>query len=159
MLNESSLPKVFWGECLAALIHVWNRCPTKSNEGLTSYQLWHRKKPDISHLCVWGCTAYIHVQKGKRANLEPHMKKCVFIGYPDRYKGWKFYDPMMKHTSISERAEFNEQHFIYKTPNVNNGKPMSNQYQELTEVQMITIHTEKNCKWTPTKHRQANNQW
>ena len=60
MLNESGLPKIFWGECLTALVHIWNRCPTKSNEGLTPYQLWHQKKPDILHLCVWGCTADVH---------------------------------------------------------------------------------------------------
>ena len=28
MLDESGLAKAFWGECLSALVHVWNRCPT-----------------------------------------------------------------------------------------------------------------------------------
>ena len=36
MLDESGLPKSFWGECLAALVHVWNRCPT---EAIRSYLL------------------------------------------------------------------------------------------------------------------------
>jgi hypothetical protein len=30
MLDESGLHKLFWGECLAALVHVWNRCPTEA---------------------------------------------------------------------------------------------------------------------------------
>ncbi|KIN92923.1 hypothetical protein M404DRAFT_172306, partial [Pisolithus tinctorius Marx 270] len=30
MLDESGLPKAFWGECLASLVHVWNRCPTEA---------------------------------------------------------------------------------------------------------------------------------
>src|SRR5882724_203261 len=108
MLNESGLPKIFWGKCLTALVHIWNRCPTKSNEGLTPYQLWHQKKPDILHLCVWGCTAYVHVLRDKHAILDPHMKRCVFIGYTDGYKGWKLYDPTTKCTSISECAVFNK---------------------------------------------------
>src|SRR6202012_6309436 len=33
---------------------------------------------------------------------------AVFIGYPDGYKGWKFWDPVSKCTIISERAEFDE---------------------------------------------------
>ena len=32
----------------------------------------------------------------------------MFIGYPDGYKGWKFYNPTTKHTIISEHADFDE---------------------------------------------------
>jgi hypothetical protein len=39
------------------------------------------------------------------------MEKCVFIGYPDGYKGWMFYNPTTKRTVISEHAEFNERYF------------------------------------------------
>ena len=31
-----------------------------------------------------------------------HMEKCIFIGYPDGYKGWKFYNPETKKVIISE---------------------------------------------------------
>jgi transposase InsO family protein len=30
MLNESGLSKAFWAECLAALVHVLDRCPTSA---------------------------------------------------------------------------------------------------------------------------------
>jgi len=39
------------------------------------------------------------------------MEKCVFLGYPEGYKGWKFYNPTSKHTLISERADFDERYF------------------------------------------------
>jgi hypothetical protein len=111
MLDESGLPKAFWGECLAALVHVWNRCPTDAVEGATPYELWHQRKPDVSHLRVWGCTAYVHIQRDKREALGSHMEKCVFIGYPEGYKGWKFYNPTTKKTVIAERADFDERYF------------------------------------------------
>src|ERR1700691_4211277 len=38
------------------------------------------------------------------------MKKCVFIGYPKGYKGWKFYNPKTKKVIISERADFDERY-------------------------------------------------
>jgi len=57
MLDESGLAKAFWGECLVALVHVWNRCPTDVVKKATPYELWHGRKPDVSHLRVWGCTA------------------------------------------------------------------------------------------------------
>ena len=39
------------------------------------------------------------------------MEKCVFIGYPQGYKGWKFYNPTTKKVVISERADFDERYF------------------------------------------------
>ena len=68
--------------------------------------------PDVSHLRIWGCTAYVHVQKDKRAALGSHMEKCIFIGYPEGYKGWKFYNPITKKLVISERAEFDERYML-----------------------------------------------
>jgi hypothetical protein len=109
MMKESGLTMAFWGEALAALIHVWNRCPTVALDNATPYELWNGCKPDVSHLRVWGHTAYVHGQKDKHPALHPHYEKCVFIGYPDGYKGWKFYNPSMKHTLISECADFDEQ--------------------------------------------------
>jgi len=104
ILDESRLSKAFWGEALVALVHVWNRCPTDAVK-------WTGTKPDVSHLRVWGCTAYVHIQKDKRDGLGWHMEKCAFIGYPQGYKGWKFYNPTTKKVVISERADFDERYF------------------------------------------------
>jgi hypothetical protein len=38
------------------------------------------------------------------------MEKCIFIGYPESYKGWKFYNPETKKVIISERADFEERY-------------------------------------------------
>ena len=110
MLNESGLSKAFWTECLAALVHVLDRCPTSAVKGITPYEAWYKRKPDVSHLRVWGCLAYVHVQKDKRKKLESHMEKCIFIGYPEGYKGWKFYNPETKKVIICERADFDERY-------------------------------------------------
>src|SRR5258705_12766215 len=83
MHTESGLPACFWGEALASYVHVGNRLPTSAIPGATTpYELWHGTKPDVSHLRVWGCTAFVHVQRDKRNSLGPHMQKCTFIGYP-----------------------------------------------------------------------------
>lgn len=96
MLAESHLPLQFWGEALAALVHTHNKCSMSSLPNITSYQMWEGHKPDLSHLRVWSYTAYVHVQKDKRSSsLGSHMEKCVFIGYPAGYKGWKFTIPLL----------------------------------------------------------------
>ena len=71
------------------MVHILNRSPTASLTGKTPHEAWHKKKPDVSHLRVWGCLAYVHTQGDKRKPFGSHMEKCIFIGYPAGYKGWQ----------------------------------------------------------------------
>ena len=87
MLADSGLPKTFWVECLAALIYVLNHCPTSTVPNSTPHEAFRKEKPKVDHLWVWGCVAYVHVQKDKRQHLGSHMEKCIFIGYPQGMKG------------------------------------------------------------------------
>jgi hypothetical protein len=111
MLNESKLPISFWNEALATMVHVWNRLPTSFLPSSTSHEEWYKKKPDVSHLRVFGCTAYVFIQRDQRKKLGSHAQKCIFVGYPPGYKGWKFYNPTTKKFIISECAEFDERYF------------------------------------------------
>jgi len=111
MLFEAKLPPSLWGEALTAQIHVWNCLPTSTLKGMTPHEAWFKRKPDVSHLRVWGCLAYVFIQKDKRRSLQPHMEQCLFVGYPSGYKGWKFYNPSTKKYIISEQAEFDERIF------------------------------------------------
>ena len=59
----------------------------------------------------WLLHVNLFIQKDKRRSLQPHMEKCVFVGYPSGYKGWKFYNPTTQKYIICERAEFDERVF------------------------------------------------
>jgi len=48
MLQEFGLAMAFWGDALAALVHVWNHCPTAALDSATPYELWHGRKPNVS---------------------------------------------------------------------------------------------------------------
>jgi hypothetical protein len=49
--------------------------------------------------------------RSQEAMLSSHAQKCIFVGYPPGYKGWKFYNPTTKKFIISECAEFDECYF------------------------------------------------
>jgi hypothetical protein len=114
MLYESGLPLSFWGEALAAFVYVHNKIITSALLNSMLHEAFLGNKPDLSMLHVWGCTAYVLVQKDKQppGSLGSHMEKYVFIGYPAGYKAWKFYCPERKKVIISERADFDEHFFI-----------------------------------------------
>ena len=82
------MPPSFWGEAMASFIHVSNRVTTTSLQGSTPHEAFYRSKPDLSHLRIWGCTAYVLIQKDKQplGSLGAHMEKCIFIGYAQGYK-------------------------------------------------------------------------
>ncbi|KAJ7098419.1 hypothetical protein C8R44DRAFT_889040 [Mycena epipterygia] len=48
----------------------------------------------MSDLRVWGCLAYVPVQRDKRDTSGCHFQRCIFMGYPTEYKGWSFYNPV-----------------------------------------------------------------
>ena len=63
MLVGANLPQRFWAEALATAVYLRNRSPTKSLDGLTPHEAWIGVKPSVSHLNVFGCTAFAHVWK------------------------------------------------------------------------------------------------
>ena len=107
LLSEAKLPPSFWSYAVSTSVYLRNRCPTIALQGKVPYTLFTGKKPDVSNLKMFGCTAYVHVKKDQRSNLESHTRKCVFIGYPG-YKGWLFYDPLSKKTLVSDSVTFDE---------------------------------------------------
>ena len=111
MLVHANLSVSFWALAVAAYVYVWNRLPTASLPGTTPFTAWFKKKPDVSNLRVFGCAAYVFIQRDKRKSLQSHFEKCIFVGYPTGYKGWKFYNPVTKKFVISERAIFDERSF------------------------------------------------
>jgi hypothetical protein len=48
---------------------------------MTLEEKFTSKKPDVSHLRMFGYIAYVHVLDEKRSKLDPKAVKCIFIGY------------------------------------------------------------------------------
>ena len=117
MLHEANLPPSFRALAVSAYIHVGNMHPTSHiPEDTTPHELWFKQKPDVSHLRVWGCLAYVHVQKDKRDASGIHIQKCIFVGYPTEYKGWSFYNPVTRKIVVSEHTVFDERYFPGNSP-------------------------------------------
>jgi hypothetical protein len=81
MLNEKNLPNYFWAEAIVTVMYIMNRTPTTVVHGMTLEEKFTGKKPNVSHLKVFGYIAYVHVPNEKKSELDPKAKKCIFIGY------------------------------------------------------------------------------
>jgi hypothetical protein len=66
------------------------------------------KKPDISHLKIFGCIAYVHVPDEKNSKLNQKVKKCIFIKYSLKQKGYRCFNPSTWKLQMNKYVVFNE---------------------------------------------------
>lgn len=103
------MPKEWWADTVACAVYLNNRSPAKKLVQKTPHEAWSGKKPNLSHLKVFGCVGYVHVADELRSKLDDKSEKMVFIGYAHNSKGYKFYNPRNGKVVISRDAEFEEE--------------------------------------------------
>ena len=88
------------GKNLPKAVYILNRSPTKAVKDLTPYEAWHKRKPRVKHLKVFGCIAYAHIPKENREKIDEKREKCIFIRYSHETKGYRLYKPESKELII-----------------------------------------------------------
>jgi len=111
MLSNVGLSKCFWAEAVNTACYLVNRSPSISIDFKTSEGVWSATLANYSHLRVFGCPAYFHVNDGK---LEPRAKKGIFLGYATGVKGYRlwFPDPKSPKFVISRDVTFDENYMF-----------------------------------------------
>jgi hypothetical protein len=107
MLNEKNLSNYFWVEAVAIAIYIMNQTPTTIVHGMTPEEKFTGKKPDVSHLRVFGCTTYVHVLNEKRSKLDTKAMKCIFIGYSLEQKRYRCFNPFTRKLQVNRDVVFN----------------------------------------------------
>ena len=115
MILQAKLSKIYWAEAVCTAAYVRNRVITTAT-GCTPYERWYGKKPDISHLRVFGCMAYAHVADVNRQKMDAKATKMRLVGYSLTQKGYRLYDETRQKIYIRRDVTFNESDFGH-TPN------------------------------------------
>ncbi len=115
LIRESRLPTYLWAEAAQFTVYTLNRVLCKATS-VTPFEAWSNNKPDVSHLRVFGCVAYVHIPKVERRKLDPKSIRCIFIGYCETRKAYRFWDPATKTVKVSRDVTFDEHHRLAGTP-------------------------------------------
>src|SRR5258705_9729911 len=70
---------------------------------MTPFEVFHRKKPSISHLQPFGRKCFIHIpeeQRLPRSKLLPRAEEGIFLGYTDTPSIYKVHILARSHTFI-----------------------------------------------------------
>ena len=108
LLKGRNLPGEFWGEAVRHAVYLLNRLPTKALPDVTPYEAWFDKKPNLEHLKVFGCVAFVKVVGGHLKKLEDRSKKMVYFGVEDGTKGYRLFDPESRKLRVSRDVVFYE---------------------------------------------------
>ena len=66
----------------------------------------------MSFLKIWGCEAYVKRQDSDK--VASKSDKCLFVGYPNKTKGYYFYIPSENKVFVARNGVFLEREFISK---------------------------------------------
>src|ERR1700744_5017324 len=88
MCLDACLPQSWWEFAVLHAAHCYNRTPISRLEWKTPYELLHNEIPDISHLRVFGCSAYVHIPEACHKNkLSPKSELMIYLGRGSGIKG------------------------------------------------------------------------
>lgn len=79
-----------------------------SLEDITSHEVQSGKKPNISHLKIFGYIAYAHVSYQRKTKLDDKSLKYIFIGHNTPSKAYKLFISKELKVHISRDLEFHE---------------------------------------------------
>ena len=72
----------------------------------TPEEAFSGKRPDISHLIIFGSPVYIHVTKDARKKLELTVEVGIFVGYTDTPHNYRVYFPDSCKTVVRRDIKF-----------------------------------------------------
>ena len=92
--------------------YLTNRCLSGSlPPNKTPFELFYGRKPDLSNLKVFGCSAFRFLEVGVK-KLDSKAVKEIFVGYGRTHDSYYLYNPITGKISHSRNVSFNEKEFL-----------------------------------------------
>ena len=107
IIEDAKFPKELWDEIAMTVVYLKNLSPTAALDNLTPHEAWYGVKPNLQHLRILGCMAYVHVPEEKRIKLDSHTMKGQLIGYGGTNQ-WKVWIPEKEEVVLSRDVIFDE---------------------------------------------------
>jgi len=90
MLHTTGVSLCYLEEAFTYAVYIWSLSSTTGLQDVVPYEAWISRKPDVSHLCVFGSLGWAHVHKQvQRGKLESQAVKVRMLGWwVDKAKGY-----------------------------------------------------------------------
>ncbi|GJT60530.1 retrovirus-related pol polyprotein from transposon TNT 1-94 [Tanacetum coccineum] len=92
MLIFSKAPLFLWVEAVETACYTQKRSLIHKHHNKTPYELLHNRKPDLSHLHVFGALCYPTNDTKDLGKLKPKADIRIFVGYAPAKKAYRIYN-------------------------------------------------------------------
>ena len=100
--------KSYWAKAANMTVYLMNRCTMSRVHNITPHEMFYGKKPNLSHIRIFGSIAFIHIPNQKQQNLDPKSETCILVGYLLEQKGYKCFNPSTRKVWVSRDVVFDE---------------------------------------------------
>jgi len=91
MHHYACLPLSWWEFSVTHAVHLYNRTPMERLNWRTPNEELIGVKPDVLHLRVFRCGAYVYIPLERQTNkLAPKSELMIYLGQQDGMKAYKF---------------------------------------------------------------------
>jgi hypothetical protein len=113
LLANASMPLKYWDEAFLTAARLINLLPSKVLNYQIPAELLLHEKPDYSSLRVFGCACWPNLRPFNSRKLAIRSKRCAFLGYSSRHKGFQCLDIPIGRVYISRDVIFDEDIFPF----------------------------------------------
>jgi transposase InsO family protein len=126
---RAGLPQDFWPFSVRTAVYLLNRRPHAAlKDTTTPYEAWHQCIPDLSHLRVFGCDAWMLIPSLHRSKLDSRSRRVIFVGYCSGKKAYELFCPIDDKTYVSRDVIFNEKSFSLALTLSTNNTPQESKH-------------------------------
>ncbi|GJS52363.1 retrovirus-related pol polyprotein from transposon TNT 1-94, partial [Tanacetum coccineum] len=108
MLIYAKAPLFLWAEAVATTCYTQYRSIIRRHYGKTPYELLHDRKPDLSHLHVFGALCYPNNDNKDLGKLQAKADIVIFIRYASKKKAYHIYNRCTKKINETIHVDFDE---------------------------------------------------
>lgn len=98
---------MYQDDVMRITIHILNKNLNSSMDNITPYMEWYDKKPSVKYFRVFGYLAYAHIPYESSRKFDHNSQACIFIGYYEKTKAYRFYNPKIYMVIFSRYVIFN----------------------------------------------------
>ena len=89
LLFQFNIPLVYWSDCICTDVFLINRTPSALLNDKSPCEVLLTKAHDYSFLKTFGYLCNSSILLKDKNKLSARANRCVFLGYPSGYKGYK----------------------------------------------------------------------
>lgn len=116
MMLHAKIPKRYWVDCFTIVVYLINRLPSSVLNMDSPYSRLFGVQPDYSMLRVSGCRCSLYLGDNTKDKLDLRSLPSVFMGYSNKYKGYRCLYPPTGRINISRHVVFEECTLPYCKP-------------------------------------------